>query len=593
MRTGGTIQLYVDGTKEGTDGSMATDISSAQPLIFLSDPSSGYAYRNIDGKLDDVRIYNRALTPEEIKCLGGQSTYCSLVGYWKMDETSGTTVTDSSTSGNDGTMAGSMDASADSVAGQVDTALDFDGSDDLIDLGSVASGNPLMLNGSSATWAAWVYRKSAGDRYSRIIDKSDNTNAANGWSFYVDNNVQYDITVSIDGTTYDSDSTANYSQNTWTHFAAVFDDSADTIKFYLDGRLIFGEAATATIPDVTTNARIGSWNHTTGAEWKGYIDDLRIYNRALSRTEIETLVGISDHRAFMGHWKLDETSGTTAADSSGMGNDGTMGGGLSGATDSVSGQIDTALNFDGIGDYIASGFNPVNYAGREWTTSAWFKSSSTTAQSHAILGARVGTGATGSEFEVYFKPDTDDLNIALGDSNSGGSVYTCVTGTNYFDGGWHQVVITAVHADTLKCYVDGVLKLTQAITSSQVNSNIDLPEYGIGAVNEIDNGVYNHFFEGSIDDVRIWDRALSQDEAEGLFCTGSVGKIDYNTTDEIMQFCSDVGRHDMSSTNPGTGGGGCSATGTIAAGVAGTWQYDTTNKKMVFCDGTNWRNAGE
>ena len=52
----------------------------------------------------------------------------------------------------------------------------------------------------------------------------------------------------------------------------------------------------------------------------------------------------------IGHWRLDETSGTTATDSAGS-NNGSMQGGLSGTNDSVSGQVSTALDFDGGNDW--------------------------------------------------------------------------------------------------------------------------------------------------------------------------------------------------------------------------------------------------
>ena len=92
----------------------------------------------------------------------------------------------------------------------------------------------------------------------------------------------------------------------------------------------------------------------------------------------------------IGHWRLDETSGTTATDSSGNGNDGTMTGGLDGATNSVSGQIDTALDFDGTDDDIDVG--DILDSSPNLTVMAWVKADAFPNTLHGIANKVVGTG---------------------------------------------------------------------------------------------------------------------------------------------------------------------------------------------------------
>src|SRR4029077_9498345 len=100
----------------------------------------------------------------------------------------------------------------------------------------------------------------------------------------------------------------------WHHFAVTFDDAADSLKLYIDGALA---ATTSTTSSVTwtglgTKTRVGSHgNASTAYDLRGAIDDVRVYDKALSQAEIIDLFGL------VGRWKLDETSGTTAADSSG------------------------------------------------------------------------------------------------------------------------------------------------------------------------------------------------------------------------------------------------------------------------------------
>src|SRR4030042_3065682 len=79
------------------------------------------------------------------------------------------------------------------------------------------------------------------------------------------------------------------------------------------------------------------------------------------------VVKAQDDQNLIGWWKLDETSGTVAADSSGHGNDGTVVGGAKW----VSGYIDGALDFDGDDNYVDCGYDPIFDTADEMTLAAW------------------------------------------------------------------------------------------------------------------------------------------------------------------------------------------------------------------------------
>ncbi len=89
-----------------------------------------------------------------------------LVGWWTLDETSGTSAADSSGNGNNGTMIGGLDAGNDSVAGQIGTALDFDGDDDI----SASDDNALDIS-SSFSLAAWIYPDTVSSGYMTFLVK--------------------------------------------------------------------------------------------------------------------------------------------------------------------------------------------------------------------------------------------------------------------------------------------------------------------------------------------------------------------------------------------------------------------------------------
>jgi hypothetical protein len=78
--------------------------------------------------------------------------------------------------------------------------------------------------------------------------------------------------------------------NQWSHLAAVFNDAANTYTLYLNGVAIL-TATETTAPVPNTQALVFGQSACGGCgneRWRGRIDDIRIYNRALTATEIQT-----------------------------------------------------------------------------------------------------------------------------------------------------------------------------------------------------------------------------------------------------------------------------------------------------------------
>ena len=99
------------------------------------------------------------------------------------------------------------------------------------------------------------------------------------------------------------------------------------------------------------------------------------------------LTAVPTHAALIGHWKLDETSGTSAADSSGSGRTGTLQN-MAG-NEWTTGMIDGALQFDGINDYISLPRASALETGSAKSATAWFKDTSGGAAGWSTI---VGTG---------------------------------------------------------------------------------------------------------------------------------------------------------------------------------------------------------
>jgi hypothetical protein len=222
-------------------------------------------------------------------------------------------LTDSSSNNNTATIYGAARTDTDGGAwgpkdGQLfstGSALRFDGKDDYATAGNPASLNNFGTGGIS--FGAWVYIAGPGSSWgSAIIDKSTGDFSGSNTTqrgFYLsvpwERNVllQSDIKVAIaNGAGYNSIQytiPASEQAGKWHHVFAVADSQSLTypeIKIYFDGQLRAAIARTLTgsIDATTTGLYMGKWNNSSRF-FNGFIDDVRIYNRALTGDEIRTI----------------------------------------------------------------------------------------------------------------------------------------------------------------------------------------------------------------------------------------------------------------------------------------------------------------
>jgi len=172
--------------------------------------------------------------------------------------------------------------------------IELDGDNEYIELGTINVGNKLMLNEGIVCICAWVNQHSGGDQFQRIIDKSDNGSALNGYSCWMDApNRQYGL--SVNNNNWRTTDTNVYDYSTWTHTIGIF--SSTNIDCYINSNNVPGSfyvGSIAPIPNTATNARIGTWNHSDAREFDGMIADIMIYNRLLDNIEIKILSDIDN-----------------------------------------------------------------------------------------------------------------------------------------------------------------------------------------------------------------------------------------------------------------------------------------------------------
>jgi len=212
-------------------------------------------------------------------------------------------------------------------------------------------------------------------------------------------------------------------------------------------------------------------------------------------------------------WKLDETSGTTASDSSGNGNTGTLVNGPVWTT----GKLGNALSFDGANDYVNLG-NPnsaLRFTGNG-TISAWVRLNST-----GTLGGTIFEKQSDSNTGKYWQWG---MVFSVGSS---GKLYLSIvhtdgvahqhdlTGSGVIGtGAWHHVV-GVWESPYLKVYIDGALDSSLNIGSGTLRTGTSGASY-IGAIYGQSDTIQT-LFNGAIDDARIYSRALNASEIADLY----------------------------------------------------------------------------
>jgi RHS repeat-associated protein len=238
----------------------------------------------------------------------------------------------------------------------------------------------------------------------------------------------------------------------------------------------------------------------------------------------------------VGYWKFDENSGTTAADSSGNGNTGTLQSGPSWAT----GHSNSAINFDGVDDYVKIKNGKISSA-TAGTISAWVKLSSlinaakivsyggaSAASVQGLLGLEVRQDGSNYYFSVISVP-----------YDGCGFVNSAHGSTVLQAGAWYHLALTS-NGSSWQLYVNGVAEtMTTQYGSGNTgrwfgNTTAASPDKTyIGATRF--NGTDSSSLNGLIDEVRIYDRALSGSEIIALAGNGGNGAANINwlVTDQL------------------------------------------------------------
>ncbi len=520
--TDSDVDIYINGADKAVTASGGATVPSSPPgNTAIGRAGSGNA-DYLRETIDEVRLYNRALTSNEIKRLYSQGTSKlnssqnskitnGLVGYWSFDgaDIAKTTAYDRSGQGNNGSIINST--STVGVAGKFGQALNFDGKDDYVNI-------PNMSLASDFTVSAWV--RLATDSGGHVI----------GYRTNADNSIKI-TTTSVSGEIANSGYSTittdpDFTVGEWQQLTFVRSGSNGSIKVYRNGVLAGTGNEFGSVTRTFTPTRIGSTHNVSS--FNGQIDDVRIYNRALSPDEIKRLYamggsklqtsrkgGSSLDQGLVGYWTFDaaDVAKNTAYDRSGQNNTGT----LTNGPIRAAGKLGQALQFDGSNDYV----NVADHTslqlplGNKITMSAWFKANIRSGLQGWIVNKRNGGATDLYGIRVDGGANTDSITLFIRGTDSSGINGTGIA-SNVSKNTWHHIVVTYDTSSGREyTYVDGVQTHTTASAPGT-----DIATTGALTISAQTPGISNEYLSAIVDDVRIYNRALSPDEIKRLYAMG-------------------------------------------------------------------------
>jgi hypothetical protein len=355
----GVINLYVNGVSVGTFTVPTTTLltNGFRSLTIGEDYAQGVNPEYFNGKMDEIRIWNRTLSQMEIAanmnaCFTGPQNQLEV--YYKMDEGSGTVINDYSGNGRNGTFINNTAnnhwiTSAHSCNEMLTTptntgkALDFDGTNDVV------MTTFRMPATSVFTVEGWVFPRSTNfDRLfsnyafplnGAIIIDTYNASPNNGrgvrFNVYGTGNALFSV------------SAPNLLiLNAWNHIACTFNNGVMTV--YVNGfEVATGTAPFTSIPQIGSSFVFGEDFVTGTAEHlNGKLDEIRFWNKALNQTEITNNMNnclTGTETDLLAYYNFENGSGSVVSDLTVNQNDGLMQN-MDALTDWVAGQFSCETN---------------------------------------------------------------------------------------------------------------------------------------------------------------------------------------------------------------------------------------------------------
>ncbi len=446
--------------------------------------------------------------------------------YWRFSEPSGTNVSDY-TAHEDGTITGSINRGVDgAIAG--DAAANFPGS----------SGN-LMSNATSEDGPFWYsveawFRttSNSGGAIVNFGNQRTTSSSVADRALYVDNAGRVNFGSRLAGTRRVLTSAGGLNNGQWHHAVGVQSDAG--MRLYVDGVQVGSRG------DIWNGAstigwwRVGGdnltgWTNDPSSDYlKGDIDEVAVYTHPLDGKSVR------DHFAASGrtltpvptdtygrtvhgdgpdaYWRLAESNGSTANDSSLSGNTaGYLNNPSLGGASAIGLSTDRSVTLDGVNDNVA--LNAAVTAPQVYSEEAWFRT--TTAAGGRILGfGNARTGASATADRSVFMTNAGKIRFA---TSFRGTQHALESSSDYNDGAWHHVV--AVQGpDGMRLYLDGVRVGSNGQGSTSVYSGYW--RIGGDSLAGVASRPSSDYYAGQVDEVAVYPSALSAASVAAHYAAG-------------------------------------------------------------------------
>ncbi|MFC2124526.1 LamG-like jellyroll fold domain-containing protein [Bacteroidota bacterium] len=502
-----TVSFYVDAilrsSNTGGSGTLADKEADRRLTIGRKQRTSGQSESYFHGDIDDVRIYNRALTSNEVDLIFHETGWDPLEQGLIADYPFNGNANDESGYGYDGTEYGGITLTTDRF-GKTDSAYYFDGFDDKL---TMPSG---FINTGTKSISLW-FNTDILDIYQVILDNDYASTLGNGIRIVTSgSSLICSARNGNDANEYLETDPIPIKENSWYHVVMVEDENIPDLKVYINGFLYETDnTSEGTETPGTSNVTIGADATTSVNPYKGIIDDIRIYNRALDQSEVICLFQENNWDPLTQGLVASYPFNGDANDESGNGNDGTPSGAIL-AVDQF-GNSNSAFFFDEVADEISVPHSSsFDFGTGDFSIDAFFKTDGTPT-----------IGSTETTMVICEKFNLSDIGYSLNvftldHPSDPGKIYFSLGFANYIvsdkevvDNNWHHVVAQRFNSDSLAIFIDGQLDSKSKFSSVSVNTTFD---FKIGHSTMVGTVKEDRTFNGSISEVALRNRVLSTSE---------------------------------------------------------------------------------
>jgi len=390
--------------------------------------------------------------------------------------------------------------------------------------------NFTLNNSKGLTFASWVNFNSiiaSPGNGNTIVDFSDG-NCVNCWSYryYIvqdANKIHFGREGSSGGSGFRITANRTIASSTWYYVVGTIDTLTGQASLFINGTLEVSSNANTNPISISTGATnsktfgMATLAPNNSNQLNGNLDNIGIWNRALTQSEITALYNQTSNpvlpsyvptTGLVGYWPF---SGN-ANDASGSGNNGVVNGAT--LTTDKSGNLNSAFSFDGINDYIQTA-NP-GPTGTGMSVSFWMKSPQRIQNTNIL---EYGGNQWGSYFNVAFNDWAGSSSCYGITFEVGGALISRGNSIGLDSNIWHHCVLilptNAASLNAVTFYIDG--NLLSGVCSY---ANYGAPAPSISSLNQIRIGrgwQRDGYYKGLLDDIGIWNRALTQSEITALY----------------------------------------------------------------------------